>query len=163
MITRDDIEELMQAAEGAGYDIEPRDISNAVLARYYEDRSLIVDDDKGYFAEPRIKWLMQYLSEAVFHDSDITFDDNRKAMLELVEQTKRKLAAGEIEAKDALKIEADLRVKLNDKFRVQDENKDKVVFVEKKYNMVCKHGYECYLPTKEDLMEMYGLVERTKD
>lgn len=160
MISNENIDEIMAAAEGNGYAITGDDIANAVLARFYEDRTRIRDDAEAYFATEVMKWLEKHLSDVVFNDAEITFEDNRKAMLGLIEKTKRDLAAGRIEAKDALKIETDLRVKLNDKFKVQEDTKDKVVIVEPKYNMVCRHGYECYLPTKDDLMKMYDLVER---
>lgn len=162
MISNENINEIIAAGEAEGYEISVEDISNAILARFYEDRSNINGNAPLYFGQEGIKWLEKHLSEVIFNDAEITFEDNRKAMLGLIEQTKRKLAAGEIEAKDALKIESDLRVKLNDKFKVQDDTKDKVVYVEKKYNTVCRHGYECYVPTKEDLMEMYDLVERER-
>lgn len=158
MITNETIESIIAAAADNGFDVAVEDIQKAVLARHFEDRSTI--DSKGYFETDMAVWLEQYVSDVVFGDAEISFEDNRKAMLELIEKTKRDKAAGRIEAKDALKIEADLRVKLNDKFKVQDDTRDKVVFVEKKYNMVCRHGYECYLPTKADLMEMYNLVEK---
>lgn len=162
MISNENIQDIIEAAGREGYDVTVDDISRAILARFYEDRGNITAKAREYFSKDAMKWLADYISQVVFNDTDITFEDNRAAMLQLIEQTKRKLAAGDIEAKDALKIEADLRVKLNDKFKVQDDTKDKVVFVEKKYNMVCRHGYECYLPTKEDLMEQYGLVEKEK-
>lgn len=162
MISNENIEEIINEGANLGFDVTVADISNAILARFYEDRMNITTDTE-YFGNEAMKWLERYLSSVVFNDSDITFEDNRKAMLGLIEKTKRDLAAGRIEAKDALKIESDLRVKLNDKFKVQDDTKDKVVFVEPKYNMICRHGYECYLPTKEDLMKMYNLVEKEKE
>lgn len=162
MISNENIEEIISEGASQGYEITVEDISKAILARHYEDRGNITTDTE-YFGTEAAKWLERYLSAIVFNDSDITFEDNRKAMLGLIEKTKRDLAAGRIEAKDALKIESDLRVKLNDKFKVQDDTKDKVVIVEPKYNMICRHGYECYLPSKEDLMKMYNLVEKEKE
>lgn len=161
MITEETIESIIEAADKEGYAIGVDDISRVILARFYEDRTRITDDPV-YFHKDSTKWLEKYVGDTVFNDDEITFEDNRKAILRLIEQTQRQRAAGEIEAKDALKIEADLRVKLNDKFNVQDDTRDKVVIVEKKYNMICRHGYECYLPTVDDLKEMYGLVEKDK-
>lgn len=161
MITNETISKTIEAALEDGYEITVEDISKAVLARHYEDWTNITADEE-YFGTPQMKWLANYLSDTVFDDNALSFEDNKKAYIELIEQTKRKAKMGEIEAKDALKIEADLRVKLNDKFSVQDDTKDKVVIVEPKYNMICRHGYECYLPTVEQLKEMYNLVEKDK-
>lgn len=170
MINTDNIKAIIEAGSVAGHQIIVRDISFVLLCRMYDERDLAYkslfpdqDDYANYIKQAKIKWLQGYMSKSFFDDDNtITFDENKKAMLDLIEETQKRLANGEIEAKDALKIEADLRVKLNDKFKIQSETKEKVVIIEKKYNMICKHGYECYLPTKEDLMEMYDLVERNK-
>ena len=66
----------------------------------------------------------------------------------------------EIDIKDGLKILADLSVKLNDKFNVTSEEKDQMIVVNKKYNSICQCGRELYIPTKEDLMDKYNLVEK---
>lgn len=162
MITNENIENIIAEAAQEGFDIGVADISSAILARFYEDWELITSDSKDYFASDGMKWLSKHLSDTVFNDADINFDDNKKSMIALIEETRRKAKRGEIEADKAISIEKDIRKILNDKFNVQDNTKDKVVVVEKKYNMVCRHGYECYLPTKEELMEMYGLVEKDK-
>lgn len=162
MITNENIENIIAEAAQEGFDIGVADISSAILARFYEDWEVITSDSQEYFASDSMKWLAKHLSDTVFNDTDINFDDNKKSMIALIEETRRKAKRGEIEADKAISIEKDIRKILNDKFNVQDNTKDKVVVVEKKYNMVCRHGYECYLPTKEDLMEMYGLVEKDK-
>lgn len=170
MINTENIKAIIEAGSVAGHQIIVRDISFVLLCRMYEEKDLAYkslfpdqDDYVNYIKQAKIKWLKDYMSKSFFEDDNtITFDENKKAMLDLIEETQKRLANGEIEAKDALKIEADLRVKLNDKFKIQSETKEKVVIVEKKYNMICKHGYECYLPSKQDLMEMYDLVERNK-
>lgn len=171
MINSDNIRSIIDAGNVAGHQVIVRDVSFVLLCRMYEEKDLAYkslfpdqDDFDNYIKQDKIKWLQGYMSKSFFSDEDnsITFDENKKAMLDLIEETQKRLANGEIEAKDALKIEADLRVKLNDKFKIQSETKEKVVIVEKKYNMICKHGYECYLPSKQDLMEMYDLVERNK-
>lgn len=162
MISNETIERTLEAAEREGFTIEVADISNAILARHYEDRGNIVEDAAAYFATPALKWLDKYLSEVVFNDADITFEENKKSMLELIERTRQKERLGEIDPDKAISLEKEIRKIINDKFNVQDDTKDKVVCVETKYNMICRHGYECYLPTKEDLMKMYGLVEKEK-
>ena len=171
MINSDNIRSIIDAGNVAGHQVIVRDVSFVLLCRMYDEKDLAYkslfpdqDDYEKYVKQAKIKWLQEYMSKSFFMDDDntITFDENKKAMLDLIEETQKRRANGEIEAKDALKIEADLRVKLNDKFKIQSETKEKVVIVEKKYNMICKHGYECYLPSKQDLMEMYDLVERNK-
>lgn len=160
MITREEIEEIIKEAKKAKHVIVPSDINNVILNRFIADKSLIVADFEDYFSRKEIKWLVNYMSKNVFDDEGITFDENKKALLDLIERNKKLLERGEIDPKDALKIEADIRVKLNDKFKVQDDTREQVVIVEPKYNHICRFGHECYLPTKEDLIKMYNLVEK---
>lgn len=162
MITNETIQRIIEAGAAEGYEVSVKDISKAILARHYEDWGNISKMADTYFATKQYKWLSGYLSQQVFDDSAMTFDDNKKAIIKLIEKTQRDAKNGLIDPDKAIKLEGDLRVKLNDKFNVQSEVKDKVVVVEKKYNMVCRHGYECYLPSKDELMEMYGLVEKDK-
>ena len=61
-----------------------------------------------------------------------------------------------------MKIEADLRVKLNDKFNVQSDTKEQLVVVRQKFDAVCSCGREVSRRpmTKEEAMEMYNLIEK---
>jgi hypothetical protein len=70
------------------------------------------------------------------------------------------MESGDIEKKDGLKILTDISTKLNDKFGAKEEMKDQMVVVECKFNSVCSCGREIYIPTKEDLMKKYNLVEK---
>ena len=85
-------------------------------------------------------------------------------MIKLKKDTEEAMANGEIEKKDALKILADISVKLNDKFNVKDANEDRqVVIVQNKFNAICECGREIYVPTKEEMMKKYNLVEKDVD
>ncbi|MBQ4009711.1 MAG: hypothetical protein II604_03330 [Bacteroidales bacterium] len=173
MINADNIRNILDEGSKAGHQIIVRDISYVLLCRMYEEKDLAYkslfpeqDDFKTYSEQPKIKWLQKFMSESIFDDneSSITFDENKRAMLSLIDDIVKQRNNKNVKEEDKLKLlkaEADLRVKLNDKFKIQAEVKEKVVVVEKKYNHICKKfGVECYLPTKEDLMEMYNLVEK---
>lgn len=161
MITREEIENIIEEAKSAKNTITPTDINNVILSRFVEDRDLIVPNSTDYFQKKPIKWLQKYMSDNIFDNEIITFDENKKALIELIEKNKRMLEAGEIDAKDALKIEADIRTKLNDKFNVKSGASEKIVVVPAKYNGICERYHcECYLPTKEELMKTYNLVEK---
>ena len=70
---------------------------------------------------------------------------------------------GTIDIKDGLKILTDISVKLNDKFNIADTTKDQLVVVNTKYNSTCEYcNHEIYIPTKEDLMKKYNLIENKK-
>lgn len=90
----------------------------------------------------------------------ISFEENRREMANLLKQTQQALDNGLIEAKDGLKIMADIRVKLNDKFKVESKQLDRMIVVEKKFDFVCPHTrHECYQLDKEEAMRRWNLVE----
>lgn len=160
-----------------------RDISYVLLCKHYEDRTtayrILFGLDADFNAEyaytydqtAALNYLRDYMDfnladEAVAKkkkkkvtSEDISFEENKAEILNLIKATKQAFERGEIEAKDALKIEADLRVKLNDKFGANEQDQGQVVHVFTKYNAICSCGREIYIPTKKDLMEKYGLVE----
>ena len=78
-----------------------------------------------------------YVPPLTEYCDDISFEENKAEILNLIKATKQAFENGEIEAKDALKIEADLRVKLNDKFSVTEDVKDQIVVVNQKYDAIC--------------------------
>lgn len=101
------------------------------------------------------------VNKVVKSKDSLSFDENKAEMIKLIKATQKAEAAGEIEAKDSLRIQADLRTKINDRFKVAEDSQSNVIVVPKKCNMICeKFRVECYLPTKEDLMEQYGLIEK---
>ena len=95
---------------------------------------------------------------------DISFEENKAEIINLINETKRKEEAGEIDAKQSLDLQTKLRVTLNDKFRVQAEEQDHIVQVAQKYDDLCPRCL-CEIArrpmTKKEAMEEYDLVERT--
>mgnify|MGYP003457208386 CR=1 FL=1 len=108
---------------------------------------------------------MTLLSEkkAKKHSEDISFEENKAYMLKLKKDTEDAMQKGEIDKKDALKILTDISTKLNDKFRINQEEREQMVIVSPKYNTICKCGRELYIPTKEELMEKYNLIENNNE
>jgi hypothetical protein len=94
---------------------------------------------------------------------DLSFDENKNEMINLIKATQEALEKNEIDVKDALKIQADLRVKLNNQFNVSEEQKDQVIIVNAKYDAICPScGREVSRKpiTKEEAIKMYNLVEK---
>ena len=70
---------------------------------------------------------------------------------------------GLVDPKDGLKIMADIRVKLNDKFKVESKQQDRMIVVERKFNFVCPATRkECYQLDKEYAMKKWNLIENTQ-
>ena len=178
MISNEKLENIISECKKVGHDIRIRDISYVLLCRFISDKNVVyrsifgsVENDTEielYDQSKSIAFLKTYLKDEEASGSkgrkkksgDISFEENKEEMIRLIKEAQEALERGEIEAKDALKIQADLRVKLNDKFSIKDETQEQLVVVNIKFNDVCSCGREIYVPTKEDLMEKYNLIEK---
>lgn len=171
VLSNDKINSIISKCAEHSHDVRVRDVSYAILSRFYEDKEVayrcIFGDDgmfELYSKSKAIVFLEKYLKDNVFYDDskDITFEENKAYMLKLKADTERAMEEGRLETKDGLKILSDISTRLNDKFNVQDKEVQQTVVVQCKYNSCCECGKEIYIPTKEDLMKQYGLIERNK-
>ena len=101
----------------------------------------------------------------------MTFEENREGietqLREIVELKKEAMnPMGDEQGADlktlALlqKTEADLRVKLNDKFGAAEKTAEQYIIVQKKFDFICPHTRrECYQMTKDDAMKKWHLIE----
>lgn len=101
-------------------------------------------------------------------DGTMTFEENREGietqLREIVELKKEAMSAEEGADLKTLallqKTEADLRVKLNDKFGAAEKTAEQYIIVQPKFNTICEHTRrECWLQTKEFAMEHWHLIE----
>lgn len=99
----------------------------------------------------------------------ISFEDNRagietqlKEILELKKQCNEE--DGKIDVKTMAllqKTEADLRVKLNDKFGAAEKTAEQYIIVQKKFDFICPATRrECYQLDKEAAMKKWNLIEK---
>ena len=187
MISTEQVKQAIEDCKKAGHEIGIRDIAYVFLSKKFDDIrmpyrclfGLDVDYNPDYADTYDNTATMQYLKGYVdmnFSDGtkkkkkkdaddgdDITFEENKAYMLKLKKETEDAMALGEIDKKDGLKILTDISTKLNDKFNVQSNDTEQLIFVSCKYNSTCSScGRELYIPTKEQLMEEYNLVEKTE-
>lgn len=175
MISKENIKEIIgiMKAKYPNETLRVRDIAFHVLCRYFDDRETVYlclfgtegfdDYTRKPFHGDMYALLVErgFLGTSVNDDASITFEENRKGMESLIRDTQNALKEGRIEEKDALKLMGELRVKLNDKFRVGESQQERTIVVNKRYNETCKHcGHEIYIPTLEDLKEIYNLTEK---
>lgn len=181
MISNEQIKRAIEDCARANHTISVRDISYVLLSMQFDD-SLVAykcifgndyDYNQDYHATydqtSTMTYLKSYVEFTLLNDKkkktkteDISFEENKAYMLGLKKQTEEAMAAGEIDKKDGLKILTDISTKLNDKFSVKDEVQDSIVQVYTKFNAICECGKEIYIPTKEDLMAKYNLVEKNE-
>jgi hypothetical protein len=179
MISNDRISTIIEDCKLLGYQVRVRDISFVILCKTYEDVNVayktIFGNDANedviqlYTKSKEIAYLKNYMESNGLvgnkkknkkkgsDEDDITFDENKAEIIKLIKETQKALEEGKIKSADALKIQADLRVKLNDKFQVKDDSQDSLVIVNQKYNSICSCGREIYIPTKEELIQKYNL------
>lgn len=171
MIDNNNINQIIDACLAEGYSIRVRDISYIILCEQYKDKDvayrslMFADSDVNKYDKSKpITFLKKYMAKHYLKKgkADISFEENKAYMLKLKKDTEAAMAAGEIDKKDGLKILSDISVKLNDKFGAKEDVREQMIIVNKKYNSICQCGREIYVPTKEDLMEQYGLIEKTK-
>lgn len=159
--------------------IRVRDIAYTLLSHMFADNKTayrcLFNGDEGYDdyvnddmrAELEDYMIVQGFIRSVSTDDgtgEITFEENRKEMEALLNKTQIALEKGIIEPKDAFKIMADIRVKLNDKFKVESKQQDRMIVVEKKFDFVCPHTRrECYQLDKEDAMKKWNLMEKPNE
>ena len=126
------------------------------------------DDIDDYCKRKNIGELRSVMETFGFAESTqavITRTENMKDMVDLLARINREVANGNLDIKDALNMEKDIRVKLQDKFEIQEEAKNqRLIIVPAKHDLICPHtNKECYkMPTKEACMKYYNLKENKK-
>jgi hypothetical protein len=182
MITNEKIKEAVEYCASAHHKVTVRDIAYAVLCTQFEDSLVaykaIFGQDYDYNQEyhstydntAAMQFLKTYVEVSLLNqkkannNDDISFEENKAYMLKLKKDTEDAMSNGEIDKKDGLKILTDISTKLNDRFKVNQEEHSQLVVVQTKYNSICSRcGTELYIPTKEDLMKKYNLVENKKE
>lgn len=184
MITNEILNDIVGEAKSSGYDVKVRDICYSLLCRYFDDAETVyrcLFDPHGvesmatmtaYQKSTKVAYLESQLKDYIYKPTGgkkknageaITFDENLAYMLRLKKETEEKLAAGEIEFKDAVNVLKDITVKINDKFKVGEEVKDQIVVVNQKYDAICPHCHHEVASrpmSKIEAMEMYNLIEK---
>ena len=102
------------------------------------------------------------------NDGSMTFEENREG----IETQLREIVELKKEAMDSVdgadlktlallqKTEADLRVKLNDKFGAAEKTAEQYIIVQPKYNKICPYTrHECYEMTEEYAMQQFHLIK----
>ena len=95
-------------------------------------------------------------------EATITREENKQRLIDMLDEIDQGRLRGEISFKDAMALQRDIRVKLNDKFEMEKSDKERrVIVVPAKHLFVCPHtNRECSnMPPKEVCMKYYNLVE----
>ncbi len=170
MLKKEDIRIAIKAVKGDWPEVTEKDIVFCAICDVFSDKDLAflyAYGKKGngdtHYASPNMKKLLVTLEPfgiGALGNVTVTKEQNKQDLIKLLERVQRLGEEGGLEVKDALKLEGDLRVKLNDKFEMEESQKQKrLIIVPQKHDLVCPHTQrECsYWPSKEACMEHYKL------
>lgn len=180
-MTEEQVNKTISDCASSGFgDITIKDVSFFLLKRDFKNAEMAFDviygDDitmslKEYESREDIQFLRNYMNSN-FNDKDqtsnvknkfidITFEENKEALIKYLNEVEEAQDEGLIKLSDALKIKTDIRIKLNDKFNISDQSDQHYIIVQQKFNDICPYcNHEIAIPTKEELMKKYNLIER---
>lgn len=169
MIGLNDIKDIINSLKTEGVEARVRDVAYLVMCDSFVDKALAAKVAYQEDEKPSDKALSK-LSEklkpfGIGAVSTISKDENREELLKLLQKIQDAERNGTIDPKDAIKIEADIRVKLNDKFNIEEEEGQKrIIVVPQKHDIICKWtSRECSaMPSKEACMKFYNLIDADK-
>ena len=174
VLSNEKINELIEIGAREGKPIRVRDISYVLLSSCYEDKEVAYkslfgassDGFEEYKSSDVVKFLESKINKKdgkKAKGEDITFEENKSEIINLIKETKEKEIRGEIDAKQSLDLQTKLRITLNDKFRVQEEIQEQLVIVTQKYDDVCpycSHEISRRPMTEEEAIIKYNLVKQ---
>ena len=171
------IKKTIEHFKGQGETVRVRDIAFVLLSKMFADAKTAYQCLFGtegydeYADEPLRDALRDYLTAEGYirtvstdDSGGLTFEENKREMEMLLKKTQDAMDNGLVDPKDGLKLIADIRVKLNDKFKVEKQQKERQIIVEKRFDFVCEHTRrECYQLDKEFAMKKWNLIENKQN
>lgn len=161
-----------------GETIRVRDIAYTLLSKMFADNKTAYQclfGTEGYddYADDEMRGkLEQYMSDEGYiksfsTDADtggISFEENKMEMEGLIPRIEKGMEDGTIDPIQGINVIKDIRVKLNDKFKVESKQRDRMIIVEKKFDYICpKNHVECYQLDKDFAMKKWNLIENTQN
>lgn len=177
-LTEQDIETIRKELQEDWQPLGVRDIALAILLETIEDPRMAVAGATSprkaaldASAAPEMAHLREVLRRVMHLQAGpsevpnvdtISKEENRSELIKMISVIERDMDEGAIERKDGLRLIADIRVKLNDKFEIEEtDSQRRLIVVPQKRNLICAHTQrECtFWPTKEACMQHYKLRE----
>lgn len=172
-MNNEEIKEAIEYFKKNGVTIRVRDIAYTLLAQHFESdltayQCLFGSDGyEEYHSSKERAEIAEYLRLQGYIGNDdettngITFEENKREMENLLQKIEAGMKDGTIDPAVGLKTQADIRVKLNDKFKVEKQNLERAITVQPKFDFICpKHHIECYQLSKDYAMEKFNLIEK---
>lgn len=185
MIEKSKIIECVEKGNSNGLHLKIRDVCYCILIKEIDDYAIaykslfdpnaeqeIIDE---YHNSQKVKFVKKFiysLDGAVSSDSvmkeyeDITFGENKEAIITLLNRLPIDVEKGKISTKDAYNTEINLRKALVTTFSTKSRVDEQVIKVESKYNDICPYCNHEVLAkelTKEEAKRKYNLTENNYD
>ncbi len=173
MIRKSDIKDILGSIRQDYPDATEKDIAFAVLCDTYSDKTTayrlaygrLYEKAADFYGGGKIQKLLSILSPfgvgPVSEDS-ITSEENKAALIRQLRDIESLRKSGGIDVDKAIKLASDIRFKLQDKFEMEESQKQKrIIIVPQKHDIICPHtNRECtYMPDKAACMKYYNLKE----
>lgn len=174
MINYNDIKDIIKSLKTEGIEVRVRDVAYLVLCDSFADKDIaekVAYQEDGKPSRKTLSILAEKLKPfGIGASATISKDENREALLnEIADMKKIADEAKEANDKDtfikASKVVLDARVKLNDKFNIEEaEGQKRIIIVPQKHDIICKWTQrECSsMPSKEACMKYYKLIDAEK-
>lgn len=180
MMDKEKILECIKQVKDEGHDVKMRDACYCLLLHEMSDYSIAYkslfgtndsdSDIEAYHNSDKIKLLKRAINKASasMHASeakeyeDISFDENKEAMVRLLKKLDSDVASGIVDVEKAYAIETNIRKELVSRFATTKKIDEQVIQVEAKYNDICpycNHEVRAKVLTKEEAINMYNLKE----
>lgn len=173
MLKKENIKMVLETVRADWEKADEKDVAFAILCDAFEDKTLAYriayrktdkEADK-FYQTPRFKKLLEVLEPfgiGNVNNNAITREENKNELLKMLDKIQEAVSRHEIETKDALKMQTDIRVKLNDKFEMEESQKQKrIIVVPSKHDIVCPMTRrECnFWPTRKACVKHFGLID----
>ena len=173
MVTKDNIKLILDSTRPDWQSVSEHDIAFAILCDAIDDKALAYrlaykksdkDAEKFYNSNRfcKLKEKLEPFGISGLSANSITKEQNKSELIKLLDRVKYLSDNKGLDPKDAIKLEGDLRVKLNDKFEMDESQRQKrIIRVPTKHDIVCPNtNMECnFWPSKVACMRHYNLVE----
>lgn len=174
MISYNDIKDIINSLKTEGIEAKVRDVAYLVMCDSFVDKALAAKVAYQEDEKPSNKVLSTLAEKlkpfGIGAITTISKDENREALLKEISEMKQiaddAKASGDSDTFiKASKVVLDARVKLNDKFNIEEEEgQRRIIVVPQKHDIICKWtSRECSaMPSKEACMKYYNLIDADK-
>lgn len=177
MIKREDMRLILDTVRNDWSNVSEKDVAFAILYDFLDDKTLAYrlayrkseKEAKTFYDTPRFQKLREALEPfgiGMVDTNSVTKEENKGELIKILNRIDELLEEKKLDPKDAIKMQTDIRIKLNDKFDMEESQKQKrLLVIPAKHDIVCPNtNRECnYWPTKKACCTHYGLIDPTEN